>query len=189
MSDQEIHIRVRQVPTIPPFLALVLVMMICGIVAAIFKFIGENIVELTSFVFVPLIVWFAYGRRMRRKGLLIHAVVGTMGSGLLTLAAFQTYAWHQNNLRAAERAAWLKKYEEEAPIREERYKQACIDGIGYLKIGQDASAFTLDYCVKYFTPQQTADICQSLAKRPPITRYGWKTCNAPSGGQAPQHLH
>lgn len=162
----------------PLILAFPLLLVIVGAVVATFNFVATNIVAITSFVFVPLTVWFSYARRKHWAGKSVHALIVTLGSVVLAITAFQLYAWNKHRQQVADDARRAKIYAEQALIRKSQQADECRQGIVELKLGKRTSFMDLDFCAQYLTKGQTLDVCRPLIMKRALPQRGWTTCNA-----------
>ncbi|MBY0255013.1 MAG: hypothetical protein K2X54_27115 [Methylobacterium organophilum] len=110
MDDQDIHISVRQVPTLQPLLTLTPLMIIRSIFAAAYKYFQHNTDVLIFLVINPLIAWFAIGRRMRRNGQPYRAVLVTLGAVILATVSDNIYFEYHHSQILARAAAQAKIY-------------------------------------------------------------------------------
>ncbi len=159
MNDEQIHIRIRQVPTVPPILALALLMMICGIFAAIYDFFAHNTDVLICLVIVPLTTWFAIGRRMRRNGHPYRAVMVTFGAVVAAIVlgnAYFEYKFQQNLSRVV---AHNQKIAEETNLQEPEREKYCIYIVTYPISNYHRGAVDLENCGKFYTLEQKKQIC------------------------------
>lgn len=176
MGDQDIHIHVRQIPTLPPLLAMALLMMICGVFVAVYNFFAHNTDVLICLVITPLTAWFAIGRRMRRNGHPYRAALVTLGAVILAIVSGNVYFEYHHSQVLAQAAAQAKIYAEQEKLREPEYKNKCLARLSELRPDRLVQLFDIDHCKQFYTTEQIVNVCSMYSKSNINAASGGGTC-------------